>query len=527
MEPLENERFEDAWHRAFEGAEQPPSEDLWGRIERQLPPERGKRRPVAWAWLAAASLLLTLLAGGLGWWAGRQETPDGETRVAIPRPEAGPVAPPDAKTDLAKSGSDSRQNGPLSTPSASAPEAVQPEAVRLKPGAFTDAPATVSAPEKTPNALADKAVRSGGFTNPPVATLPRSATRSPHRAALREPVPSRSVPTEAGATLAAAPEARQRPPVAAPNGEAQRLLVDFLQNKPAAPARVAWRIRPPVLPVAQVPVVASLPLPAKSPRRPRFWASLGATPLSYDPQVRLNGSLAAVANNANSFYVQNGIAKTTSTAVAESQAALSYRFGGRLGWQLSSHWSVESGLEYLRGQSTLQSGLVLLNRSNSAATSLLENALGAKSPANGATAGYNLADISAQNVFVPRDNQLRSTFRYVSVPLQLGYRFWPEKRLEGILSAGLSGDVFLDNTLQPTNDAFLQPVRYTPADGVYRNLLWSGLAGAGLRYRLDHRWGLLLNGTFRRALASGVRGSSGVQTFPREVGVGLRLDYRF
>lgn len=46
MEPLENERFEDAWRRAFEGAEEAPGEGLWGRIERQLPAERGKRRPV-------------------------------------------------------------------------------------------------------------------------------------------------------------------------------------------------------------------------------------------------------------------------------------------------------------------------------------------------------------------------------------------------------------------------------------------------------------------------------------------------
>ncbi len=534
MEPLQNERFEDAWQRAFEGAEQAPGEGLWGRIERQLPPERGKRRPVAWVWLAAASLLLTLLAGGLGWWAGRQETPDGEKHVAISRPESVPVAPADAKTGLAKSGTGARQNGRVPTPRTSAPGDVQPENAGPKPGAPTDALATVSSSEKAPKAPANEAARPGGFTDPRVATLPRSATRSPHRAALREPVSvagsprsvARSVEvTAAAAPGSAAPEPAQSPSVTALSMEEQRLLVDFLQNKNASPFRVAWRIRPPVLPVAKLPVIATLPPPAKTPHRPKFWASLGATPLGYDPRVRLSNGLTAVASNANSFYNQANAPATTS--VAESQAALSYRVGGRMGWQMTSHWSLESGLEYLHGQSTLQSGLVLLNRTNSAATSLLENALGAKTAANGATAGYSLDAISAQNVFVPRDNQLRSTFRYLSVPLQLGYRFWPEKRLEGTLSAGLSGDVFLDNTLQPTNDALLQPVRYTAADGVYRTLLWSGLAGAGLRYRLDRRWGVSLHGSLRRALASGVRGSSGVQTFPREVGVGLRLDYRF
>ena len=132
---------------------------------------------------------------------------------------------------------------------------------------------------------------------------------------------------------------------------------------------------------------------------------------------------------------------------------------------MSDHWSLESGVEYLNGQSTLQSGLVLVNRATNQATSLFAEALSNKNTA-ALDMAYGFGNLAAQNSFIPTDNQLRSTYQYVSVPLQVGYR-------------------------------------------------------------LDTHWGLGLNGTFRRALTSGVQNASAVQTFPREVGVGLRVDYRF
>lgn len=541
MEPLENERFEDAWRRAFDGAEQAPGEGLWGRIERQLPPERGKRRPVVWWWAAAASLLLTLLAGGLGWWAGRQNA---ATDAQVATTQTAPTAP---SPGTQGNGASRREPSALTQ---------HPEVARqpAESGATATVPALVPEPISTrdqlakrnyrPNALGNEAVRPGAFSGQkpvskaPVAELPRLATRPASRAARRE-VPARPeaspavfnpLPAPAEVAIATVPEAERTQPVLSNLSETeQRAVVDFLTRKAVQLPRVALRVQPPTLPSAPKPLFMPPPPQSetakKSSRGSRFWASVGAAPVGFDPRVRLGGGVAAVASAAtasNSFYNTSIGRGSLNAPLAESRPALSYRVGGRVGWQMSDHWSLESGVEYLNGQSTLQSGLVLVNRATNESTSLFADALSNKS-----NAAYDVGTLAAQNSFVPTDNQLRSTYQYVSVPVQVGYRLWPESRMEALLSAGLAGDVFLSNTLQPTGTSNLSAVRYAASDGVYRQLLWSGLGGLGLRYRLDTHWGLGLNGTFRRALTSGVQSSSGVQTFPRELGVGMRVDYRF
>lgn len=68
MKNLERGKFEDAWHKAFENAEQAPSENVWAGLEGSLnKTETGamKRRVVFYQRLAAASVLFALLLGGI------------------------------------------------------------------------------------------------------------------------------------------------------------------------------------------------------------------------------------------------------------------------------------------------------------------------------------------------------------------------------------------------------------------------------------------------------------------------------
>ncbi|MBC7891477.1 MAG: hypothetical protein H7Y12_04615 [Sphingobacteriaceae bacterium] len=534
MSALPEEPFEEAWRRAFDGASQPPEDALWGRIERQLPPERGRRRPVAWVWYAAASLLALLLAGGLGWWAGRESSPDAmpanqlATTPAKPalRPETTPAASAESARNPARG---SAENG-ASSPSIASTDVAKTKSTRsnLQLGAETrqsgfSKKALGDAPVKS---LSPGQTDSGALEVEPS----RLATRPAGRAATGEVVamnsadaqPNRTVQTNAISERI--PPALAEPTLVAPTN----LSADFLTAKNTRPLRL--RFGPLGMPLVLPEPGEARPAATQPSAERRFYASLGASPTSFDPNIQLRSSLvSAVVSNTGNF-ANVGATLRSSADAASSSAALSYRVGGRLGWRVSRRWSLESGLEYLDGQSNLQSGLVLLDRNTSTASSLFENALGNKSasPApNGLSANYDLFGLTNQNAFVPRETQLRNRYQYVSVPLQLGYRLWPEKRIEGILNAGLSGDFFLNNTLAPVGDASLQRVSYTNADGVYRRLLWSGTAGAGLRYRLAPRWGLLLNGSYRRALTPGVREGLGAQTSPREFGAGLRLDFRF
>lgn len=518
MELNEEERFENEWRQAFDGAEQTPDDAVWGKIERQLPTDRRVRPLWAW-WAAAAVFVLTLLAGGLGWWAGRES--GSATNPAVVSTSPG-VAQPGADNPAGSPPISERPSEGLAAKSTGRTGISEPKkapATTPEPTNRLVVPSRIESPEqlalfpKTPENLAAQSVvlpsiRTKSSQKPVGKNHLRPGFEEAQRSAIAA-VPEETLPTPVTAFPAALT------PTNADKSASTALLVDLLNSKTTRPLRVSLRIRPHQMPAATSAV--RLPPPVVTPRLPRFWASVGVSPVSYNSQSSLSGSVAtAVASNTN--YLNTG-SRNSYGARTMNQAALSYRVVGRMGMRLSRRWTLESGLEYLAGHSSIQNGLVLLNRTTSAATSLYEKALNQSS--------YNAADLNTQNVFVPRESQLRSTFRYVSVPVQAGYRLWPDKRVEGLLFAGLAGDFFLGNTLKSVNDPSLATVRYTAANGVYNALVWMGTGGASLRYRLSPSWGASLNGTYRHALSPGVRSGLGVQTSPREVGVGLRLDYRF
>jgi len=68
MRNSEKVKFEDAWQKAFENAEQAPSENVWTGLEQGLNKAETvtmKRRVVFYQRLAAASIVFALVLGGI------------------------------------------------------------------------------------------------------------------------------------------------------------------------------------------------------------------------------------------------------------------------------------------------------------------------------------------------------------------------------------------------------------------------------------------------------------------------------
>ncbi len=68
MKDSEKGKFEEAWHKAFDHAEQAPSEGVWAGVEQGLIKAEAvtmRRRVVVYQRLAAASILFALIVGGL------------------------------------------------------------------------------------------------------------------------------------------------------------------------------------------------------------------------------------------------------------------------------------------------------------------------------------------------------------------------------------------------------------------------------------------------------------------------------
>ncbi len=77
MKDLSRQRFEEDWKNAFDGAEVNPSDSIWSNIELELvKSEQGTMRKqiVFYKWLAAASVFLVVLLGGLFYFTGTEQT---------------------------------------------------------------------------------------------------------------------------------------------------------------------------------------------------------------------------------------------------------------------------------------------------------------------------------------------------------------------------------------------------------------------------------------------------------------------
>jgi hypothetical protein len=520
MNPNDESEFDESWRRAFDDAELPPPPDGWERVEPNLPPPRRWR--AAFWWPLAAALLL--LSGALGWWTLNPPTPEptgpnAEVAEGPPRP-----LPAQANT---------------SRPAPTETTAARPEGTRVVPGGTAER----------------NRERSASFSESPLNASPKPAeartTVQPRRSDQDSGLGTfakaeQAQPRNTYRTARRTPEKRDRPdaspgiersvpgslnPEIAPSFErvpVEAVAVNFLDGKSFQPYAFVGTLRVPSL-SASVPSSRRPPI-VKPKTGPKFWVEGSAYVARFNPSVRTNRQLVTSAANYNntsvSYDLLQGAYTNASRVDAGNAPALSYVsfvVDARTGMRLTNHWYLESGLQFLRGHSTLTSDVLLVDKNTSNRTSLygqlLEN-----------TARQTTADarqLNSQNVVVPARNLFRYSFDYLAVPLALGYRIRLGKPINYTLSAGISGDVFLGNRLEAATDASIAPVRYGPGDGVYRRMALSAVVATGMELKLTRNWSLTARGLLRQGLTPGIRGGSSVQTYPHTLGVGLGGQYRF
>jgi hypothetical protein len=221
-----------------------------------------------------------------------------------------------------------------------------------------------------------------------------------------------------------------------------------------------------------------------------------------------------------------------------SRASFSVAYQAGAGLQLNEHWSVESGVGYLVGRSTVESpartignSLIGTNNPTVALSNLyadaLQNSLYSTATANGQKASSDYLNYTNSSQYLARSNyndQTRQTlannYRYVQMPVQVGYQLRPRKRLSLALLGGLLTNVFVRNTVD-------DDLVVTTKDGVYRPVSWAAIMGARFRYRPSRQWSASLAGTYQPSLGLGTRPGSEVLSRPTSTGVSFGVDYHF
>ncbi len=121
---------------------------------------------------------------------------------------------------------------------------------------------------------------------------------------------------------------------------------------------------------------------------------------------------------------------------------------------------------------------------------------------------------------------VNNNVRFVNVPLQAGYLV-VNKKFGLQLNAGVSTDVFLQNTITPDGGGLSKTTQGSGDESPYRSLNFSGLMGTEFSYKLGDRYRLSLNPGLRYPFSSVYKSNTGVDSTPLTFDVGLRFRYIF
>jgi hypothetical protein len=232
------------------------------------------------------------------------------------------------------------------------------------------------------------------------------------------------------------------------------------------------------------------------------------------------GGFSSVNTGVSPSSANNAIAYANST-VPDKQAkasGVSYSVGVNVGTRLSKRWTIQGGVNYLTQSSDYTANNVVAENNFTTLKAESINELD-KLP--------QLADAYASSKLTPTfPYTVNNNVKFFSVPVQAGYLL-VNKKFGLQLNAGLSTDLFLENTITPESGDINVTTQGRGEDSPYRPVNFSGLMGTEFSYRFGSHYRIALNPGLRYPLNSVYKNDVGIQSTPLTFDVGLRFKYIF
>lgn len=275
--------------------------------------------------------------------------------------------------------------------------------------------------------------------------------------------------------------------------------------------------------------------PALASNDSKFWVGVQSGVSPFDPNMKLGGlntvALAqadAYAKNSNSASVGASPSvgdKEGNVMVSQPQnairAGVGINTGVAMGYKISKKWNFESGIRYLRGNSTLNSNTYAFQQNGYANTFLANYLL-----QNSANQDLQFAN-SQSNTVVADASQFGNRYEYLMIPMQIGYEIGLSKKISLNILAGVSTDIFLQNTIINDNSILQEKSTINTSSNIYKPLNLSGLGGVKASYLISEHWQLNLGSSYQHSLFSGINNSTALQMRLKMFGLNYGVNYRF
>lgn len=262
----------------------------------------------------------------------------------------------------------------------------------------------------------------------------------------------------------------------------------------------------------------------KREQAPEFFAGLNLATNYFDPNFSAGGNrnFAALspmndfaeAGNLGQGYHSADARNTPAGSGLENKPQLSLSYGVDVGFMLTKHLSLESGLDYGRMNSKTQTSWIAENFAQGERIPLLA------SNAKANTALYNRAQVT------PQEQELTNSFAFLSVPLKLGYNLGFE-RIKFNLSSGVAANFFLNNRLSDESGQLNTVNISASADSPYRSVYYSGVVSGGVNYLIASNYALSLSPNYNFSLSALTEDGNSFSSQPNAFGIDFGIRYNF
>ncbi|MCF0071688.1 outer membrane beta-barrel protein [Dyadobacter sp. CY261] len=515
MDPSNINGFEDQWRRALQEASETPPPAVWASIEAHLDKGQEKVVPLWWQspkmWYAAASIAALLLVGGGLWYSGVK---DEKVQVAA---NTKPVQKSSSEgqeliTERSKVNEDQNVDQLASAPQSKIEpaKAGEPNLENSKIGISGTGKVDIAA-RYNATVSAQKPLNSFSKAKEPVLETTNLATADiPQNVLTKDGINEVAVETNISNPLTsgiASSKIAGNSNAAAAVNENQPISAQLLASLPYSDLDIYVQKR-----IVFFRPEIRIEEPVKASKPKEYYAGIGVMPASFNPDVQLKEAPMA-------FSAQSVSQRRSVTGSSEARASYAVQTQG--GVRLSKHWSVETGISYLRGNSAYEGGGYVLNAYNSAAANVLENALAGLPAAANADKAANFTNGA---LYIDVAKKVSNNYQYLQLPVQAGFTLNADKKFSYSLLGGIMANFFLANELESASGDI---IRTTASDEIYRGMNWAATTGLRLNYKLSSNWGANLTGSYQKAVSSGFKSNQSLDSHPYLYGVSWSVRYSF
>lgn len=513
MRDMEREKFEGSWKRAFDDAEVTPSDKVWANIELDLEKARGgdlKRRLLFYQMLAAASVVLAMTIGGIGYYYSfRADQTTGTTLAAAQDNNNQDSEHNEAPGNNVTLAPDEAATGPIEgTPSA------EKESIS-KSGLTAQSETATNHSVEDDNGIVNREQQVAAKSNKQnftAETVDRALVRGNGGETAEQSQPGSPWFTT---------EMDKAPAAALPLAVNDRALTPLYTPRP-----VQLNLEQQAEEVD--PVVAMMAKLALREREVQDESSQKDKDRDHNDE-NLWTSVGFAAGSFNTVNTSSSPSPSYSTAMAALTAPIvdqetkangySYSMGVNVGTRISERWVLQGGVNYLTQASEYIANNIVMDAPGSYSQQKFRAA---------STNELMMADASdlSQKLVYSAPYSVNNNMRYLSIPMQAGYLL-VNKTLGLQLNAGIATDLFLQNTISAESDQIAKTSQPAGSDSPYRAVNLSGLFGTEVSYRFGDHYRVALNPGIRYPFNTIYKSELGLRSSPLTFDVGLRFRYIF